>query len=285
MATTSNASLSELERRSEQTRAELAQTVDALHNRVSPGAIKADIKGYVRDNPLQAAAIAVGAAYPVWRLLGAMPAPVLLIGAGLAMARRSGEPARGGSTGGGMMSTLKDKASEMTSQITGKAQDTMDSLRDKVSDTTSRTTETLSSTYDSTRQAATDTLRQVSDRAGETYAQASEQLTGMIERHPLLVGGVAFAVGSMMAAAVPVSRPESRLMGETAEEVRRRSEEFAMQGFRQAKDVAQQVYETASEEVRQEGLTPEAARRAARTAVDTAREAMAQSTSGTENRS
>jgi len=83
MARTSD-SLSELERRAETTRAELAQTVDALHSRVSPGAIKADIRSYVRDNPLQAAAIAVGAVYPLWRMIGAMPAPVLLIGAGLA---------------------------------------------------------------------------------------------------------------------------------------------------------------------------------------------------------
>ena len=37
-------SLSELERRAESTRAELAQTVDALHNRVSPSALKADMK-------------------------------------------------------------------------------------------------------------------------------------------------------------------------------------------------------------------------------------------------
>lgn len=288
MATRSNDSLSELERRSEQTRAELAQTVDALHSRVSPAAIKADVKSYVRDNPLQAAAIAVGAAYPVWRLLGAMPVPVMLIGAGLAMARRNGTPSYragygAGSNGGGVMSNLKDKASDLTSSLTEKAQDTVESLRSKVSDTAARTTDTLSSTLDSTRQAASDTLHQVGDRASETYARASEQLSGMIERNPLLVGGIAFAVGSIVAAAVPVSRQESRLMGETAEDVRRRSQELAMQGLRQAKDVAQQVYETASEEIRQEGLTPEAARRTARTAVDTAREAMERTTSGGDN--
>lgn len=285
MATRSNESLSELERRSEQTRAELAQTVDALHNRVSPAALKADVKSYVRDNPLQAAAIAVGAAYPVWRMVSALPAPVLLVGAGLAMARRNGGSSSYASgTGEGMMATLKDKASDLTSQLTEKAQDTMDSLRARVSDTTARTADTLSSTYDSTKQAATDTMRQVServsDRASETYAQASEQLSDMIDRHPLLVGGVALAVGGLVAAAVPVSRPENRLMGETAEEVRRRSEDLAMQGFRHARDVARQVYETATEEVRQEGLTPEAARRAARSAVDTAREAVERSTSG-----
>jgi hypothetical protein len=73
-------------------------------------------------------------------------------------------------------------------------------------------------------------------------------------------------------------------MGETAEEVRRRSQDLAMQGFRQAKDVAQQVYETATEEVRQEGLTPEAARKTARAAVESARGAI-ESTTGSTNRS
>ena len=99
MPNTSGETLTELERQAESRRAELAQTVDELHNRVSPGAIKADVRNYardrlrlveerMRDNPLQAVAIAVGIAYPLWRLIGRIPAPVLLIGAGLALSRR-----------------------------------------------------------------------------------------------------------------------------------------------------------------------------------------------------
>jgi ElaB/YqjD/DUF883 family membrane-anchored ribosome-binding protein len=299
MATSTNESLSELERRSERTRAELAQTVDALHSRVSPSAIKADVKSYVRDNPLQAAAIAVGAAYPVWRMIGAMPAPVLLIGAGLAMARRGSSSASYGNgyanrtgngtgystgNGNGVMSTLKEKASDITSQIAGKAQETVENVRNMASDTATRTTDTLSNTLESGKQVASDTMQQVSDRAGETYARATESLSDMIERHPLLVGGVAFAVGSIIASAVPVSRQENRIMGETAEEVRRRSQDLAMQGLRQAQDVAQQVYQSAADEVRQEGLTPETARKTARAAVESARGAMENTTGGT-NRS
>jgi len=217
MATSNHESLSELERRSEQTRAELAQTVDALHSRVSPGAIKADVKAYVRDNPLQAAAIAVGAAYPVWRMIGAMPAPILLIGAGLAMARRgtaspswSGSRATGNGTGD-MMSSLKEKASGLTAQVSEAAHDTMDSLRSTVSDTAGRTAETLSGTYEATRQVAADTLHQVSDRATEGYARASEQFSDMIERHPLLVGGVAsrWAASSPPPCRSPARKAES----------------------------------------------------------------------------
>lgn len=284
MATSTSDSLSELERRAETTRAELAQTVDALHSRVSPAAIRADVRNYVRDNPLQAAAIAVGAAYPVWRLVGAIPAPVLLIGAGLTMARRTGSrgadgyaPSAAGSSAG-VMSTLKDTASELGSQITGTAQDTVDTVRHAAADTAARTSDALASTLDSTRRAATDTLHEVTDRASETYARASEQLSDMIERHPLIVGGIAVAVGGILASAVPVSRQESRVMGQAAEDVRRRSQELAMQGLREARNVAREVYDTASEEIRNEGLTPEAARRTARTAVESANEAMEHTT-------
>jgi ElaB/YqjD/DUF883 family membrane-anchored ribosome-binding protein len=290
MATTSNDSLSELERRSERTRAELAQTVDALHDRVSPRALKADMKAYVRDNPLQVAAIAAGVAYPVWRMIGAIPAPVLLIGAGLAMARRSG-PSRSYGNGyaastdnGGVVAALKDKATDLTSQIAGKAQDTVETVRSMASDTASRTVDTVSGTIESGKQAASETLHQVTERASETYSRASDTIADVIERHPLVVGGIAFAVGSIIASAVPVSRQESRIMGEAADDVRRRSQDLAMQGLRQAKDVAQQVYDTASEDIRQEGLTPEVARKTARAAVESARGAMENTTNGS-NRS
>ena len=101
MATQAEArSLSEFEREAEHTRADLVHTVDELHNRVSPQAIKEEVKAYIREtrqdfirnlerrareNPLPTVAVAAGLAYPVWRLLMNIPAPVLLVGAGLAL--------------------------------------------------------------------------------------------------------------------------------------------------------------------------------------------------------
>ena len=82
--------LSALEREAEHTRADLIHTVDELHSRVSPQAIKEEVKAYARetgsdliqrlerralDNPLQMIAIAAGLAYPAWRLLINIPAP------------------------------------------------------------------------------------------------------------------------------------------------------------------------------------------------------------------
>lgn len=279
MATTNSESLTELERRAETTRAELAQTVDALHSRVSPSALKADVRSYVRDNPLQAAAVAVGVAYPVWRLLANMPAPVLLIGAGLAMSRRGGRSGYGTAyesqtNGDGMMATLKEKASGIAGEISGKAQETMESVRSMAFEKTSSASETISDTYANARDAAAERAQQVADQVSETYARTRDTVTDMIERHPMLAGGVAFAVGSIIAAAVPVSRQEGRLMGGTSEEMRRRAADVAIQGLREAGTAARQVYQTAAEEMRNEGLTPEVARHTARAAVERAREAV-----------
>src|SRR3984893_7241154 len=102
MVTQEGKSLSELEKQAEHTRADLIHTVDELHSRVSPQAIKEEMKAYARDtgnelihslerkareNPLQAVAVAAGLAYPAWRLLVNIPAPILLVGAGLAFTR------------------------------------------------------------------------------------------------------------------------------------------------------------------------------------------------------
>lgn len=296
MATTNTESLTELERRAESTRAELAQTVDALHNRVSPSALKADLRSYVKENPLQAAAIAVGVAYPLWRMVAGMPAPVLLIGAGLAMTQRksnaadrvyaaSGEygTAQAGSRSSqaGMMSDLKERATEFGRNIAGKAQATIDTVRDMTAEKVGRASDALSETFESSREATADTAQQVAGQVSDTYFRTRDSMADMIERNPLLVGGVAFALGSIVASAVPVTRQEQRLMGDTSEEMKRRAGGLAKRGLQEARTAAEEVYRSAAGEVRSEGLTPDVARRTAREAMERARGAVEETVSGT----
>lgn len=280
MASTNSESLTELERRAESTRAELAQTVDALHSRVSPGAIKADVRSYVRENPLQAAALAVGVAYPAWRLFASIPAPVLLIGAGLALSRRSGTSfgddghRMRGSSGDGMMASVKEKASGLGTTLVEKAQETAASVRHAAAGTVAQASEKLADTYQSSREVAADAAHQVADQVTDTYARTRDSLADLIERNPLLVGGVAFAAGSLLASAIPVSRQENRLMGDTADEMTQRAKDLARHGLREATAAARQVYEIAADEISSEGLTPEAARHTARVAMESTREAV-----------
>jgi ElaB/YqjD/DUF883 family membrane-anchored ribosome-binding protein len=293
MATTNGESLSELERRAETTRAELAQTVDALHSRVSPTALKADmmetIETRIRENPLQTMALAVGVAYPLWRIVGRIPAPVLLIGAGLAMARRgsssgngyyAGEAYRSSSADGqGTMATLKEKAASLTQQVSdkaheamGKAHEAIDKVRGYASDKTAAASDMISDRVESGRETASDTVEQVS----ETYQRTRENLADMIERHPMVAGGIALAVGALLASSIPVSRQENRVMGSAAGAVRQRTRGMAQEGFEQAKTAARDVYRQTAAEVREQGLSPDVARHAARTAMDTARNAVEQ---------
>jgi len=100
----STCTFSELERDATRNREALASSMDALQRRVSPSAIKHDMQNYLqakkdrivegleqraKENPLQAIAIAAGVAYPLWSLARRIPVPILLIGAGFALSRRS----------------------------------------------------------------------------------------------------------------------------------------------------------------------------------------------------
>jgi hypothetical protein len=98
-------SLRDLRRDADRNRAEFTETVSELRAKVSdsvtdirarlsPDAIKAEAADYVRsrgemllekarENPLQAAAIGAGLAYPLLGIVRSIPAPVLMIGAGL----------------------------------------------------------------------------------------------------------------------------------------------------------------------------------------------------------
>jgi hypothetical protein len=138
-------SLSELERQAEHTRADLIHTVDALHNRVSPQTIKHEIRAYAREtsqglihnlerwareNPLQIVAVAAGLAYPAWRSVSNIPAPILLIGGGHAVSQVGGRPrqAMSGDQGGEQLTdTVKRSVQNASSQMA----DTVNNVKER----------------------------------------------------------------------------------------------------------------------------------------------------------
>lgn len=150
-------SVSELEREAERNRAALIDTVDALHHRMAPQALKADVRDYVRhtgqdlfatvqqrarDNPMQAVAIAAGLAFPLWRIVSAMPVPLLLIGAGLALTRsggRSGAPGLpSGSIGSELYEQTREKVDETVGMVRERVHDAANAVQQKVDDASGR---------------------------------------------------------------------------------------------------------------------------------------------------
>lgn len=276
MANTGEA-LGDLERQAEARRAELALTIDELTDRVSARAIRADARSYVRErveavqrraleNPLQAAALAVGVAYPLWRMIGRLPAPLLLIGAGIALSRQVGS--------GNFESSARNPEGKRKTidGVSAKASETVGRMRSLASETVANAAETLSEHYEAVREAAAGTA----DELSKNYSRTRDGLIDLFERHPVLSGGIAFALGSLVASSLPVTRHEDHLMGEVSDDVKHRTQDLASEGMAKAKTAAQHIYKEASSQVRDEGLTPETARNTVEAAVSTAREAVQQ---------
>ncbi len=314
MATAAHSeSLSELERQAESTRAELAQTVDALHNRVSPSALKADMKdyvrdrsqhmlgraeSYVRDNPLQAAAVAAGIAYPLWQMVRKMPAPLLLIGAGIALSRRGGgygtpPYARNAAYGPADYDMSANADGSITDKVSGMAADVADTVKDAshragdaMQDAAERVSDTVTGTISSARDTVSATAARVTGSVNAAYRsgvetaqhtaeqarsmvnQAADAASGTMERQPVLIGAVALALGGLLAAALPVTRRENRLMGAAADELKRRGADVGAEAMHRAQDVSADLYRTARDEIREQGFTPNAARSTVRAAAD-----------------
>jgi len=300
-------SLSQLEREAEHTRADLIHTVDELHSRVSPQAIKDEVKAYARDtsqqfmrtierrareNPLQAVAVAAGLAYPAWRFLMHIPAPVLLVGAGIALTQAGGAfgPNSAGEQQGEPLAdafkrnarsaytNVSDTAEELKTSVTRTAQDATSAVRDTVKDMTSRAASAITDATDSVRTAAADTVADASQKVSagyrdtiETASRTGDQLTeGLrqsrdtlyeaIETHPLIVGGIGLLIGAAIASALPVSRVENEMFGDTSNELKDRAREMASEGFALAKDAAEELYQESVDRAQQYGLKPDTVR-------------------------
>ena len=204
-------SLSELEREAEHTRADLIHTVDELHERVSPRAIKQEVKDYAREtgyqfihtleqkareNPLQAVAVAAALAYPVWRFLLNIPAPILLIGAGIAVSQAGGAPRRADARSSlrsssavagaeqvtdslqrgvqDASSKLTQSAQDLTGKLGAAAEEAKSRLKANVEAMGSRAAAAMNQATDKARTAASDAAAAASETLSESYRSGAE---------------------------------------------------------------------------------------------------------------
>jgi len=321
----SEPSVDDLRRESERTRASLTSTVEELRDKVgdtatewkqavSPSHIKAEVKDYVREsgeqlsesirrrvreNPLQAAAIGVGLAYPLLGLLRTVPAPLMLIGAGLWLTQQK----RSGSYGtqedslvektGNLASQATMRAGEVASSAQHAAQDAMARGVDKVStgvsdaasavsaqagavtdqvrrmahdardaatNMTQRVTDTLQSTASSVSTAAADTMVVAKDKVYQASVTSRDTVMDFIDRNPLVVAGAGLAVGAFIAASLPTSQVENRLLGETSDALKEKARRSASEGLDRAKNVASEVAGDVAAAADLEGLNAQGVR-------------------------
>jgi ElaB/YqjD/DUF883 family membrane-anchored ribosome-binding protein len=301
MANGQGKSLSELEQEAAATRSDLARTVDSLQKRVSPHAIKEDFKEYARDtghelfrnldrrareNPLQTVAVAAGLAYPLWRFLINIPAPVLMVGAGLALTRSGGSQGISRSsrttsdTAGRLADTIKQGAQQVSDTATQMAADAAGTARSQFEGVTTRAADAVSSSTRAAGEMASEAAAGASaavssayresaqlasqsvDQFSEAVERTKDSVVEAIERHPLVAGGLGLLVGALIASSLPVTPAENRLFGETSDELKERARDTLSEGVQIAKTKAEEVYEAAVSQAGESGLNSERGREA-----------------------
>ena len=260
----------DIEREVERTRAHMAETLDELRARMSPGQILDEVLGYAKDS----------GGGQMMRNLGRSvqdnPAPLLLIGAGVAWMMavsgqgRSYRPDNRADTGD--WAGTMDEASDAARRAGARASEGIASAAEAVSDTISSAAGAVSETAGDLREgamrrahdlrdSASSTIEGVRDavyRGGDSVYRGGRDLGGsfsaLMNDQPLLLGALGIAVGAALGAALPETEAEDRLMGEASDAVKEKASEVAAAGYEKAKAVAGSVVERASEEVEAQGL-------------------------------
>ena len=199
-------SVEELRRESEQSRAELAATIDRLRDRitdtaedlrykVSPQGIKSEVSDFVsrktqgwldtlkqqaRENPIQTIAVGTAVAAPALRLARGFPLPLLMIGAGLALTSKA---LRAGAAEAA--APALEKAREMVGEATERVQSSGEDAADAVSSSGRRVADLAGEAKARVSRIADDLKDRVSETTDQVKAgmhAASGKATDAIER-------------------------------------------------------------------------------------------------------
>jgi ElaB/YqjD/DUF883 family membrane-anchored ribosome-binding protein len=178
----------------------------------------------IKDNPLPFALIGLGAGLLIYNNMGSKK-------------RSAGFDTRGLTNRSGYSDGVSNKlggAVDTVSSTAGKAVDTVSSAAGTAIDTV---TGAASTTYSGAR----DLAARAYDRAGELGHTAHEKYDHYIEENPLAVGAVALAVGAAVGFAIPSTRYEGQLVGETRDNLLHKAESVATEFVGTAKEKVREV--------------------------------------------
>jgi len=295
-------SVEELRRESERSRAELAATVDRLRERiadtaedirhkVSPQHIKSEVSDYVgqktqswvdalkqkaMDNPMQAVAAGTAVAVPLLRFARGFPLPLLMMGAGLALASktvrdRAAEAAAPAMQKAGEMldqaseraqalgADVQDRIASAQSQTTGMASDAQGKAAGMADELRSRAAQAAATVGDKVR-SGMDAVTGSAGAAKDAAATAPAKARQVIGDNAALIGGLGVAIGAILAAALPETRAEAKVMGQASDSVKQAAGEAAQSGFEAAKDSTMSAADAAAKSVGEADLGTHASR-------------------------
>ncbi|HMN70588.1 MAG TPA: DUF3618 domain-containing protein, partial [Rhodoblastus sp.] len=305
MVQTDTRSVEQIRRDAERARANLTDTVHQLRATVSDAAgdvrqrfsaesIRDELVDAARRNPLQTAAVGALVAWPVMRLVRAIPLPVLMIGAGLFLTgSKSGQDLsrkavdRAADVAGDLRERahgltdaakesagrLSDQAAQLADDLRGKVQDAAEKAAAVTSEASARATAFVSeltppsgvggldpaSIAAATRDGV-DTAREAVRSAQRGALSTAEDVLAWAKANPLLVTGLAVAAGGFIASALPPTAAERSVAGKVSGAVR----SAARQGVNAAVGSAALAAVDMARRAAKEGFDPDRLERAAR---------------------
>ena len=275
----------------DQLREQISDTAEDLRYKVSPQHIKSEVSGYIghktqswvealkqqaMENPLQAVAAGTAVAVPVLRQARGFSLPLLMIGAGLALtsktvrsrAAEAAAPAMdkarkmlddAAARAQALRGDVKDGLSSAQRQATGMANNAQAAAAGVADDLRSRTAQATSTVSDKLRSgmdAAKDTAAAATDAAAIAPAKARE----VIGENAALIGGLGIAIGAIIAASLPQTKVEAKVMGPTSDSVKQAAGEAAQSGLEAAKDATISAADAAAKSVAEADLGGHASR-------------------------
>jgi ElaB/YqjD/DUF883 family membrane-anchored ribosome-binding protein len=279
----------QMEHEVDQARAQVSATIDAIQSKLTPGQMMDQAIGYmrkslpaefttnlgstVRDNPMPVALVGIGLAWLMasgrsggdrWRGDGHVPYDEWdtdvdrdrSLGSSYTVGSSVAKPANGNAGDG-----IASKVSDMTQRIRDKASQTSSLARGA----TQRTRERLSHGVHS----AGERVGELSERSRAQAERARDTVSHIVEEQPLVLGALGLAVGALLGAVLPPTRPEDELMGGAKDDLLRSAKSAAREQAESVRESAERVAQTAKEEFQRKagemsGDVPDAAARADR---------------------
>jgi ElaB/YqjD/DUF883 family membrane-anchored ribosome-binding protein len=264
-----NRSTREIERDVERTRSDIEDTVEALREKMSLGQIVDEAGRYLRNS---------GGSEAMHNLAAqarANPLPLALVGIGLAwLMSGRGQPAMGYSSYSsgsyaGNGSSFRDAGSRI-GETAGAAKGTIAEKGRKAGEAASSTMHQVGEQASHAYDRVSDTASQSYERMSDQASRAQRRMSELVENEPLILAGLGLAVGAAIAALMPATRTENRLMGDKLDEWKQEAGDMAREEWEKAKSVAKDAASAAEREMEKGGSPAEQAERAARSASRTA---------------
>lgn len=257
-------SVEDIERDIHRTQSEMSRTIDSIQYRLSPDYLKSRARMKMKDT-----------SRGIMDRIKENPGASAITGLGLFMLLRGGSSSENGHDeyedydyvmmcdacgvtmyehqgrdhgftermqehGSGFKATAREKASDLKH----KAADAAHSVEEKAGDVRDRMQESAERMGERASSAKT--------RVQRTARKAGRMTQRKFEQDPLLMGAIGIAAGALLGALIPETDREDDLMGETRDDLMRRSKKFAREKGEQVKEVAEHAKDAAVKEAKKE---------------------------------